>query len=151
MPKNRIVLAMNISRMALWKIEQRYKKDGEYGLKDHKPGRLFAPLSPKFYKLVIKEWKKNKCGARKLHVILKGWDLVFLYVRLVKFLLKKASRKPFLKGRSQENTKGMNGQSQIICGILIGMLLNPRNLKGRILSSTLTIAQEGLWVIVLER
>ncbi|MFW6450206.1 MAG: hypothetical protein ACOCZ6_04065 [Nanoarchaeota archaeon] len=52
---------MQISRMALWKIEQRYKKDSDDGLKDHKPGRLFEPLSPKFYDFVIKEWKKNKC------------------------------------------------------------------------------------------
>jgi len=71
MPKSRIAMAMKISRMALWKIEQRYKKWDKEGLKDHKPGRLFEPLSPKFYNLVVKEWKKQKCGARKLHVILK--------------------------------------------------------------------------------
>ena len=64
-------MAMKISRMALWKIEQRYKKWGWQGLKDHKPGRLFEPLNKKFYNLVTKEWKKNKCGARKLHAILK--------------------------------------------------------------------------------
>ena len=71
MPKNSICQAMKISRMALWKIEHRYKKDGEYGLKDHNPGRLFEPLNNKFYKLVIDFWKKNKCGARKLHAIMK--------------------------------------------------------------------------------
>jgi len=64
-------MAMGISRMALWKIEQRYQKWGEEGLKDHKPGRLFEPLNPKFYDLVIKEWKSNKCGARKLHAVMK--------------------------------------------------------------------------------
>ena len=63
---------MKISRMALWKIEQRYKKWGEDGLKDHKPGRLFEPLSHKFYDLVVEYWKKYKCGARKLHAILKS-------------------------------------------------------------------------------
>ena len=55
MPKSKIGMAMKISRMALWKIEQRYHKDGKEGLKDHKPGRLFEPLSPKLYDLVVKE------------------------------------------------------------------------------------------------
>ena len=71
MPKNDIALAMKISRMALWKIEQKYNKWGDEGLKDHKPGRLFEPLSSKFYNLVVEEWKKQKCGARKLHAIFK--------------------------------------------------------------------------------
>ena len=71
MPKNRIAIAMKISRMALWKNEQRYKKWGKEGLKDHKSGRPFEPLNAKFYDLVIKEWKENKCGARKLYAILR--------------------------------------------------------------------------------
>lgn len=64
-------MAMKVSRMALWKIEQRYKKWGTEGLRNHKPGRLYEPLNAKFYDLVIKEWKKQKCGARKLHIIFK--------------------------------------------------------------------------------
>lgn len=71
MPKKDIALVMKISRMALWKIEQRYDKDGKEGLKDHKPGRLFEPLSHKFYNLVVEEWRKQKCGARKLYAIFK--------------------------------------------------------------------------------
>jgi len=35
--KKDIALAMKITRMALWKIEQKYKKYKEDGLKDHKP------------------------------------------------------------------------------------------------------------------
>lgn len=69
--KKRIALAMKISKMALWKIEQNYKKWGDDSLKDHKPGRLFEPLNKKFYQRVIDEWKKQHCGARKLHAILK--------------------------------------------------------------------------------
>jgi len=34
--------------MALWKMEERHNKYGEDGLKDHKSGRLFEPLSAKF-------------------------------------------------------------------------------------------------------
>lgn len=76
-PRNAIASAMKISRMALWKIEQRYKKWGVDGLKDQTPGRLFEPLNSKFYDLVVTEWKKYKCGARKLHAILsqKGFSV----------------------------------------------------------------------------
>lgn len=62
---------MGISRMSIWKIEQRYKKYNLYGLEDHKTGRPFEPINLKFYELVKKEWTNNKCGARKLHAVLK--------------------------------------------------------------------------------
>lgn len=71
--------------MALWKIEQNYKKYGEDALRNHKPGRLFEPLSPKFYELIIKEWKKQKCGARKLYVVFKkkGFRVSLRKIRIV--------------------------------------------------------------------
>ncbi len=68
---SKIALAQKISRIAVWKIWKKYKKYGEIGLKDHKPGRLFEPLSSKFYDTVVLEWGKQRCGARKLHAILK--------------------------------------------------------------------------------
>lgn len=71
MPINKIALAQRISRKTVWEIKKKYFTDGLEGLKDHSPGRLFEPLSPKFYDIVIEEWKKNKCGARKLHAIMK--------------------------------------------------------------------------------
>jgi len=71
MPPGKVALAQKISRMAVWKIWKAYKKYGDDGLRDHKPGRLFEPLNAKFYKRVVGEWKKQHCGARKLHVILK--------------------------------------------------------------------------------
>lgn len=66
-----IALAQKVSRITVWKILKTYKKWGEEGLRDHKAGRLFEPLNHKFYQRVIDEWKKQRCGARKLHVILK--------------------------------------------------------------------------------
>ena len=105
MPKNRIAMAMKISRMALWKIEQRYKKDGEYGLKDRMPGRLFEPLSSKFYKLVIKEWKKNKCGARKLHVIFKKKGFKVSCSKIEQVLIKEKLQKHCLKRQKQRKYK----------------------------------------------
>ena len=71
MPPGRIALAQKVSRMAVWKIWKAYKKYGEDGLKNHKPGRLFEPLNARFYRKVVDEWQKQRCGARKLHVILK--------------------------------------------------------------------------------
>ena len=65
MTKEQIALSMGVSRMAIWKVEQRYKKCGEDGLKTHKPGRLFESLSEKFYNLVVEEWKKNKYACPK--------------------------------------------------------------------------------------
>jgi len=105
MPKKRIVMAMKISRMALWKIEQRYKKDGDYGIKDHKPGRLFEPLHPKFYNLVIKEWKKYKCGARKLHAILKKKGFSVSLWKISRVLVKEGFQKPCLNRRKPRKYK----------------------------------------------
>lgn len=105
MPKGQICLAMKISRMALWKIEQRYKEWGENGLKDHKPGRLFEPLNSKFYYLVVGEWKKYRCGARKLHVILKKRGFKVSLRKISQVMIKEGLQKPFLKRRKPRKYK----------------------------------------------
>ena len=88
---------MKISRMALWKIEQRYKQDGKDGLKDHKPGRLFEPLNSKFYDEVVSEWRKQKCGARKLHAIFKKKGFKVSRHKIEQVLVKEGFQKPFPK------------------------------------------------------
>lgn len=105
MPKKKIARSMKISRMALWKIEQRYKEDGEYGLKDHKPGRLFEPLNPKFYNLVVKEWKKQKCGARKLYVIFKKRGFKVSRRKIEQVLVKEGLQKPVPKRKKPRRYK----------------------------------------------
>jgi len=105
MPKIRICLAMKISRMALWKIEQRYKKWGNDGLKDNKPGRLFEPLNSKFYDLVIQEWKKYKCGARKLYSILKKKGFKVSLRKISQVLVKEGFQKPCLRRRKPRRYK----------------------------------------------
>ena len=105
MPKKRIAMAMKISRMALWKIEQRYKKDGDYGIKDHKPGRLFEPLSPKFYNLVIEEWKEYKCGARKLHAVLKKRGFGVSLRKISQVLVEEGFQKPCPERRKPRKYK----------------------------------------------
>ena len=96
---------MKISRMALWKIEQRYEKYGEDGLKDHKPGRLFEPLSHKFYDSVTYYWKKYKCGARKLHAILKSKGFKVSLRKISQVLVKEGFQKPCLKRRKPRKYK----------------------------------------------
>lgn len=105
MPKGQIALAMKISRMALWKIEQCHKKWGEAGLKDHKPGRLFEPLNNKFYDLIVKEWKEYKCGARKLHAILKKKGFGVSLRKISQVLIKEGFQKPCRKRRKPRKYK----------------------------------------------
>lgn len=85
---------MQISRMALWKIEQRYQRWGELSLKDHKPGRLYEPLSKKFYDLVVSEWKKTKYGARKLHVHFKRKGFGVSLRKISQVLITEGFQKP---------------------------------------------------------
>lgn len=103
--KSKICLAMKISRMALWKIEQRYKKYGKDGLKDHKPGRLFEPLNQKFYELVAQEWKKQKCGARKLYAIFKKKGFKVSRRKIEQVLIKEGFQKPFPKRKKPRKYK----------------------------------------------
>ncbi len=96
---------MKISRMALWKIEQRHKKWGEDGLKDHQPGRLFEPLSPKFYELVIQEWKKTRYGARKLHRHLQRNGYGVSLRKISQVMIKEGFQKPNLKKQKPRKYK----------------------------------------------
>lgn len=105
MTKSRIALSMKISRMAVWKIEQKYKRWGEEGLKDSKPGRLFEPLNHKFYDLVVAEWKKAKCGARKLHAILKKKRFSVSRRKIEQVLIKEGFQKPVPKRKKPRKYK----------------------------------------------
>lgn len=71
MPVKSVALAQKVNRKTVWEIKRKHDKCGDEGVRTHKPGRLFEPLSSKFYDLVIETWRENKCGARKLHAIFK--------------------------------------------------------------------------------
>jgi len=105
MLKKKIAMAMNVSRMAIWKIEQKYNKWGKDSLKTHKPGRVFEPLNPKFYNLVIEEWKKNKCGARKLYAIMKRKGFNVSRRKIEQVLIARGFQKPVLKRRKPRKYK----------------------------------------------
>ncbi|MBU1622828.1 MAG: DDE-type integrase/transposase/recombinase [Nanoarchaeota archaeon] len=87
-------MAQKISRVAVWKIKKKYEQWGFDGLKDHQPGRLFEPLSPKFYNLVVEEWKKTKYGARKFHVHFKKKGYKVSLRKISQVMVKEGFQKP---------------------------------------------------------
>ena len=100
-----IALAQNTTRKSIWEIKKKFKKYGEDGLKDHKPGRLFEPLSSKFYDLVVEYWKKYKCGARKLHAILKNKGFKVSLRKISQVLVKEGFQKSCLPRRKPRKYK----------------------------------------------
>ncbi len=105
MPVGRIALAQRVTRKTVWEIKKKFEKYGEEGLKDHKPGRLFEPLSPKFYDLVVKEWKKLKCGARKLHAIFKKKGFKVSRRKIEQVLVKEGFQKSVPKRKKPRKYK----------------------------------------------
>lgn len=102
---NSVAKAQKINRRTVWKIKKKYEKYGEDGLKDHKPGRLFEPLSPKFYNLVIQEWKRYKCGARKLYAIMKKKGFSVSLRKISQVLVKEGLQKPTPKRKKPRKYK----------------------------------------------
>ena len=94
-----------MSRITVWKIRQAYKKFGSDGLRDHKAGRLFEPLNVKFYKKVIDEWNKQRCGARKLNAILKKGGFGVSLRKISQVLVREGFQKPCLKRRKPRGYK----------------------------------------------
>ena len=98
-------LKYRVPLLNIWRIKKKYEAEGDSGLKDHKPGRLFEPLNSKFYDLVVQEWKKNKCGARKLHVILQKKGFSVSLRKISQVMVKEGFQKPVLKRRQPRKYK----------------------------------------------
>ena len=81
-------------RKTIWEINKKYNCFGENGLKDHRPGRLFEPLNHKFYDIVIQEWKRNKCGARKLYQVLRKKGFSVSLRKISQVMIKEGFQKP---------------------------------------------------------
>jgi transposase InsO family protein len=94
-----------VHRKTVWEIKKKYKKYGGDALKTHKSGRMFEPLNAKFYDLVIEEWKKNKCGARKLHAVLKRKGFTVSRRKIEQVLIREGFQKPNLKRRKPRKYK----------------------------------------------
>lgn len=82
-----------------------YRKYGEEGLRDHKSGRLFEPLSAKFYRRVVEEWNKQRCGARKLHAILRKQGFGVSLRKISQVLKVEGFQKPCLKRQKPRKYK----------------------------------------------
>lgn len=91
---NDIALSQRIHRSNVWRIKKKYEEWGDDGLKDHKPGKLFEPLSPKFYNLVVQEWKETKYGARKLHALFKRKKFGVSLRKIQQVMVKEGFQKP---------------------------------------------------------
>ena len=94
-----------MSRITVWKIQQAHKKYGFDGLRDHKAGRLFEPLNAKFYKRVVDEWKRQRCGARKLHAILKKKGFGVSIWKISQVMVSEGFQKPCLKRQKPRKYK----------------------------------------------
>ena len=105
MPPGKVALAQKVSRMAVWKIVQAHKKYGPDGLRDHKPGQLFEPLNPTFYKKIVDEWKKQRCGARKLNAIFKKRGFGVSLRKISQVLVREGFQKPCPKRRKPRKYK----------------------------------------------
>jgi transposase InsO family protein len=91
--------------MEIWRIERKYNKWGEEGLKTHKSGRPFESLNSKFYDLVVKGWKRNKCGARKLHAIMKRKGFGVSRRKIEQVMITEGFQKPVPKRKKSRKYK----------------------------------------------
>lgn len=105
MPILKVALAQKIHRSNVWRIKRKFENEGDYGLKDHRPGRLFVPLNSKFYDLVIQEWKKHRCGARKLYMVLKRKGFGVSLRKISQVLIREGLQKPFPKRQKPRKYK----------------------------------------------
>ena len=94
-----------ISISMVYRLVKKFDAFGIDGLKTHKPGRLFEPLNPKFYNLVIETWKENKCGSRKLYQILKRDGFSVSQKKIQQVMDFEKLTKPCPKRRGQKSYK----------------------------------------------
>ena len=94
-----------MSRITVWKIRQAYKKFGVAGLRDHKAGRLSEPLYTQFYTRLVEEWKRQRCGARKLHAILKKKGFGVSLRKISQVMVREGFQKPCPKRQKPRKYK----------------------------------------------
>lgn len=63
---SKLARRFKVSRTTVYRIIEKYKIDGSYGLEDHKPGKLPEPLNPLFYANVVELRKKYDWGACRI-------------------------------------------------------------------------------------
>jgi len=98
-------MAQKVNRSTVWRLEKRYKLEKELAFKNKKVGRPFETLNCKFYDLVVKEWKANKCGARKLHAIMKRKNFGVSKRKIEQVMIAEGFQKPFPKRQKPRKYK----------------------------------------------
>ena len=92
-------MAQKISRVSVWNIRRAFKKFGNDALKDRTCGRPVEQLNPRFCKIVVKNWQEQRCGARKLHVILRRKGYGVSLRKISKVMVANGFQKPCIKRR----------------------------------------------------
>lgn len=62
-------------------------------------------MNPRFHQLVVDEWKANKCGARKLHAIIKRKGFAVSRRKIEQVLIIEGFQKPNLRKRKPRSYK----------------------------------------------
>lgn len=102
---SQIANAQKVTRKTVWEIQKKFKAKGCLALEDNKGGRPFEPLNPKFYQLIVDEWQSNRCGARKLHAIIKRKGFSVSKRKIEQVLIKEGLQKPNLKKQKPRSYK----------------------------------------------
>jgi hypothetical protein len=79
--------------------------EGDLAFKDKRKGRPFEPLNAKFYNLVIEEWGKNKCGARKLKAVLDRKGFFVSLRKISQIMIQEGFQKPCKKRQKPRKYK----------------------------------------------
>lgn len=98
-------MAQKISRMTVWRLKQSFKKNNNLAFISQKKGRPFEPLNPKFYNFVVEQWKQNKCGARKLHEVMKQKGFGVSRRKIEQVLVAEGLQKEFLRRQKPRKYK----------------------------------------------
>lgn len=96
---------MSVSRMTIWNIEQKYSQYGSSSFATKKPGRPFEKLNESYTKIIIDLWYKNRCGARKLHMISTKKGYCVSKNKIEQILIENGFQKPFPKRKRPRKYK----------------------------------------------
>lgn len=96
-PIGQIALAQKVSRIAVFKILEKYKELGWDGLKDHKTGRPETSLNENAQILILDLRKRYAYGACRIEELLKRKGFGISHRQIEKILLRNGLVKPNIK------------------------------------------------------
>lgn len=96
-PISRITMAQNVSRIAIFKIMQKYKQHGWDSLKDHKTGRPETRLNPPAEIIILDLRKRFGYGACRIENLLKQKGFSISHRQIEKLLIRNSLVEPNIK------------------------------------------------------